>query len=120
MLRATLAVIVPITIAIPSVTAVKAAPSGRPCAEIVAACRQAGFVPGGRRTGEGLQADCVQPIIAGAAQPRRAAKPLPQVDPQVVAACRAADPRFGGTNEPPANPPPNSPAAAQPAALTPP
>jgi N-acetylglucosamine-6-sulfatase len=118
MLRATLAVMVPIAIAIQGVTGAKAAPAAGPCAEIVAACRQAGFVPGGRPTGEGLQADCVRPIVMGSAQPRRAAKPLPQIDPQVVAACRAANPRFGGNVEPPA--PPNSPAAAQPGALTPP
>ena len=38
--------------------AVQAAPRQRPCAEIRAACEQAGFVQGGSQTGDGLFVDC--------------------------------------------------------------
>jgi hypothetical protein len=74
--------------------AMQAAPS-RPCAEIVAACRQAGFVQGGAGAGNGLQLDCIAPIIQGTPQPRRASQPLPQIAPQLVAACKARNPNFG-------------------------
>jgi hypothetical protein len=74
--------------------AMQAAPS-RPCAEIVAACRQAGFVQGGAKAGNGLQLDCIAPIIQGTPQPRRASQPLPQIAPQLVAACKARNPNFG-------------------------
>jgi N-acetylglucosamine-6-sulfatase len=69
-----------------------------PCREIAAACRQAGFIPGGARTGDGLQLDCVQPIMLGTSQRRRAGRPLPQIDPQLVAACKANNPNFGQGN----------------------
>jgi hypothetical protein len=61
-----------------------------PCNEVKAACRRAGFVPGGAGTGIGLAVDCVRPIIEGTPQPRRARAPLPQVDPRTLAACRAS------------------------------
>jgi N-acetylglucosamine-6-sulfatase len=76
-----------------------------PCRDIAAACRQAGFVPGGARTGDGLQLDCVQPIMQGAPQRRRAGRPLPQVDPQLVVACKANNPNFGRGNAPAGNAP---------------
>jgi N-acetylglucosamine-6-sulfatase len=63
-----------------------------PCAQIRAACLQAGFVQGSAKEGTGLQVDCVRPIMQGSAQPNRASKPLPQVDPRVVAACKAMRP----------------------------
>ena len=66
-----------------------------PCGQVTAACEGAGFVRAGARSGTGLIADCVHPIMLGTPQPRRAGKPLPQIDPQVVAACKAADPNFG-------------------------
>ncbi len=74
-------------------SAASAAPA--PCAEITAACESAGFTPGDARGGNGLKLDCVDPIMQGTPQPRRARLPLPAVDPQVVAACKAGDPRFG-------------------------
>jgi hypothetical protein len=82
-----------------------------PCQQIGAACREAGFVQGGARTGEGIVVDCIRPIMLGTAQPRRATKPLPQVDPQVVAACRARNPDFGqgGRERAPADAAPPSP-----------
>jgi hypothetical protein len=66
-----------------------------PCAQVTAACKNAGFTMGGASTGAGLQADCVIPIMQGIAQPAAAARPLPQVDPTVVAACKASHPSFG-------------------------
>ena len=72
-----------------------AAPNGvEPCARIVAACRGAGFLPGGARSAAGLWADCVRPIMQDM-QPRRAALPLPLVGSRLVAACRAMEPDFG-------------------------
>ena len=75
---------------------------GGPCAIIRAACERAGFVHGGARTGNGLQIDCIRPIIEGRPPPARTALPLPQIDPQIVAACRAR--RGMGGGPPPAGP----------------
>jgi N-acetylglucosamine-6-sulfatase len=66
-----------------------------PCEQIAAACQRAGFVQGDARGGNGLIRDCVEPIIQGTKQPPRATIPLPQIDPQLVASCKAKDPRFG-------------------------
>jgi hypothetical protein len=66
-----------------------------PCGQIAAACESAGFARGAAREGAGLRVDCINPIMQGAPQPPRASKPLPQVDPQLVADCRAINPRFG-------------------------
>jgi hypothetical protein len=59
------------------------------CAQIRSACQTAGFVPGGASAGRGLKDDCMDPILGGGPQPQNATKPLPQVDPQWVAECRA-------------------------------
>jgi N-acetylglucosamine-6-sulfatase len=67
----------------------------KPCEEIVEICRGAGFAQGRASGGNGLIADCVNPILQGTAQPHKASKPLPQIDPQVVAACKAKNPGFG-------------------------
>ena len=53
---------------------VQAAPRQRACAEIRAACEQAGFVQGGARLGDGLFADCAAIAISRAAS---AGKPTP-------------------------------------------
>jgi len=67
-----------------------------PCEQIMAACRQAGFVQGGAKTGAGLQVDCVRPVMQGGTFQRpKASKALPEVDPQIVAACKARNPNFG-------------------------
>jgi hypothetical protein len=68
----------------------------RPCAQIRAACLQAGFVPNGANMGIGIIVDCIRPLMAGAPQRTRAAKPLPQIDPQLVVACKNRNPNFGG------------------------
>ncbi len=66
-----------------------------PCLQIRAACEQAGFAQGAAREGNGIVVDCVRPIMLGTPQPRRASLPLPQVDPQLVDACKARNPGFG-------------------------
>ena len=68
---------------------------GGPCAQIAAACKQAGFVPKGANTGVGIMVDCIRPIMAGTPQGAQGIKPLPQIDPQVVAACKQQNPNFG-------------------------
>jgi hypothetical protein len=75
--------------------AVAQAPRRGACGQIIAACQQAGFERGGAQAGNGIQIDCIRPIMQGRAQRRRAAKPLPQVAPELVAACGAANPNFG-------------------------
>jgi hypothetical protein len=65
------------------------------CAQIRAACTQAGFVPNGVNMGIGIAVDCIRPIITGTPQRRAATKPLPQIDPQVVIACKNQNPNFG-------------------------
>jgi hypothetical protein len=72
----------------------QSAPMG-PCAQIRAACTQAGFVPKGANMGVGIVVDCIRPIAAGTLQRKQATKPLPQIDPQVVVACKNQNPNFG-------------------------
>ena len=62
-----------------------------PCAKIAQACTRAGFVPNGAKSGLGIMSDCIRPIMLGA--PKTQA--LPQIDPQIVAACKERDPNFG-------------------------
>jgi lipoprotein-anchoring transpeptidase ErfK/SrfK len=65
------------------------------CGKIRAACQGAGFVEGAARDGIGLQVHCVIPIMRSTAQPMTARRPLPQVDPQLVADCKSGRSRFG-------------------------
>jgi serine/threonine protein kinase len=67
----------------------------RPCEQISNACENAGFVYGRMKQGNGLSADCIIPIVQGTPQPKEASKPLPQIDPKIVAACREKNPKFG-------------------------
>jgi N-acetylglucosamine-6-sulfatase len=80
--------------------AAPAARDNRPCDQITAACRGAGFAPGSARGGAGLQVDCIEPIMQGTDQRPQASKLLPEIDPQVVAACKARNPNFGRRNAP--------------------
>jgi hypothetical protein len=73
----------------------QAAPRQPACVELMSACEQAGFVRGDAKGGDGLFVDCVVPILRGTPQRRRASKPLPQIDPGLVANCRAQNPNFG-------------------------
>jgi N-acetylglucosamine-6-sulfatase len=93
----------------------QATPVESPCGQITAACQRAGFVLGGARDGKGLEVHCIEPIMQGTAQPRKATTPLPLVDPQLVASCKLENPRFGQRRGPglaaeepqgPASPPP--------------
>ena len=61
------------------------------CRLITAACLNAGFALGKAKEGTGLWLDCINPIMQAAAQRRMASKALPQVDPQIVAACKATN-----------------------------
>jgi hypothetical protein len=45
--------------------------------------------------GIGILVDCIRPIMAGTPQRRQAAKPLPEIDPQLVVACKNRNPNFG-------------------------
>lgn len=65
------------------------------CAQIRKACQDAGFVRGGVKAGNGLQGDCIAPIIQGGIQPRGASLPLPAVAPSTIAACKSENPGFG-------------------------
>jgi hypothetical protein len=67
----------------------------RPCRQIRAACEAAGFVHGKGKEGFGLSRNCIRPIMQATAQRPKASKPLPQVDTQIIAACKAANPNFG-------------------------
>jgi hypothetical protein len=67
----------------------------RPCAQIGEACAQAGFIPNGINMGIGILVDCIRPIMAGTPQRPRAAKPLPEIDQQLVTACKNRNPNFG-------------------------
>jgi len=84
-------------VALGAAISVQAAPRQRACAEIRAACEQAGFVQGGARSGEGLFVDCIAPIMRGMPQPRRAGSPLPQINlqsgPATSGGPRAATPQ---------------------------
>lgn len=77
-----------------------------PCKEIAEACKQAGFIPGDWKKGDGLWRDCVDPLIQGVSSVPGATKPLPKVDAGVIAACKAKHPKFGegkvGSEMPPA------------------
>jgi beta-lactamase class C len=65
------------------------------CDQITAACEQAGFAYGRQKSGSGLEVDCMGPIMEGTSQPPQASRPLPQIDQQVVTACKASNPSFG-------------------------
>ncbi|HTQ72691.1 MAG TPA: hypothetical protein VMI74_00255 [Burkholderiales bacterium] len=67
-----------------------------PCKEIANACRNAGFIKGDWKKGDGLWRDCVDPIMQGKSTAPGATKPLPQVDPSLVSACKAKHPKYGG------------------------
>ena len=89
-----------------------ASKGGGPCAQIAAACKAAGFVPNGGKEGLGLAVDCIHPIITGTPQRKKAAKPLPQIDPQVATACMKKNPNFGrggGDKAPPGGQPTTNP-----------
>src|SRR5262249_763546 len=66
-----------------------------PCARIRVACTQAGFVHNGTKRGRAVTLDCIRPIMTETPQRKEATKALPEIDPQVVAACKKRNPNFG-------------------------
>jgi N-acetylglucosamine-6-sulfatase len=93
----------------------QAGPAQGPCAQIAAACQQAGFARGGAKAGNGLLTDCINPIMEGTLQRPRASKALPPIDAQLVAACKARNSTFGQRNARPAPGAAPSPEAVPPA-----
>jgi hypothetical protein len=75
--------------------AAQPAPKEGPCKQIHDTCKSAGFVEGERRRGDGLYADCVNPIMQHKTVVPNATKPLPAVDPKLVADCKKRNPSFG-------------------------
>lgn len=67
--------------------------AGSPCQQIEQACKSAGFVYGDSKQGKGIMRDCVNPIMQS--KPAPSATPLPSVDPGLVSACKAKNPKFG-------------------------
>ena len=66
-----------------------------PCEQIVQTCEKAGFVKGEAKEGKGLWVDCIKPIMQGKPAPQKSVMPLPTVDPNLVAQCKAKHPNFG-------------------------
>jgi hypothetical protein len=69
-----------------------AAQENAPCTQIRTACTQAGFRQGFAKEGFGLMVDCIRPIMQGVPQRAKATKPLPKIDAELIAACKAANP----------------------------
>ncbi len=67
-----------------------------PCKAVEQACRNAGFIQGDWKKGDGLWRDCVDPIMQGTTNVPGATKPLPSVDAKAIADCKAQHPKFGG------------------------
>jgi hypothetical protein len=57
------------------------------CEQIKTACKNAGFIQGGGPR-DGVLLACFNPIVQGTPRPGAASLPLPNVDPQLVNACR--------------------------------
>ena len=62
------------------------------CKQIRQACLDAGFVLGGGKKGDGLQHDCIEPLITGKSAAVKAPLALPKISADVIAACAAARP----------------------------
>jgi hypothetical protein len=91
-----------------AVHAVPAYAAQCPCAAIRQLCEDAGFVQGAAQSGNGLQRDCIQPIMRATPAPGgEASPPVPRVDRQLVAACKAAVPDFGQAGDKPKLPRPS-------------
>jgi hypothetical protein len=56
---------------------------------------RAGFDPSDGKMGIGLMVDCIRPIMGGTPQRKQATKALPQIDPEIVTACKQQNPIFG-------------------------
>ena len=69
-------------------------PAPQPCVEIRVACLDAGFSRAGGKHRSAITRDCIQ-FILGDRAASADTRPLPAVKPQLVTACRSADPAFG-------------------------
>jgi len=67
------------------------------CKQIEQACRKAGFIYGAVKKGDGLWADCIDPIMHGTTTVPGATKPLPAIEgvQGLVADCHAKAPKWG-------------------------
>ena len=65
------------------------------CKQITETCKKAGFVLDESDKGYGLQAHCMNAIMQGSSAVPGAKKPLPAVDPKLVAECKAKSPEYG-------------------------
>jgi hypothetical protein len=63
-------------------------------------CRKAGYLVAPWKGGEGLWRDCVEPTLQGHTIVPGATRPLPTMDPKIVAECKARHPKFGGAKPP--------------------
>jgi len=89
-----------IVVALGAALAAGGAAASGPCEQVATACRSAGFVQGGAKGGNGLVRDCVQPLLQGAAAPGAGGRALPQVDAQILAACRQQHRGYGDPQAP--------------------
>jgi hypothetical protein len=69
--------------------------SAQACQAVVNACKGAGFIDGDSKQGKGLWSECINPLMRGTAQAHASSVQLPQVSPQTISDCHAADPSFG-------------------------
>jgi arylsulfatase A-like enzyme len=69
------------------VAGAQSTPSRSPCAQLAAACQDAGFTHGGGEPGTGVFRDCVGPLLQRKSV-NALGKPLPRIDPELVTACR--------------------------------
>jgi hypothetical protein len=69
--------------------------SAQACQAVVNACKGAGFIDGDSKQGKGLWSECINPLMRGTPQSHAATVQLPQVSPQTISDCHAADPSFG-------------------------
>jgi hypothetical protein len=51
---------------------------------------------GAAKKGNGLKKDCIDPIMTGSSPKKKTTIPLPQIDANTIAACKAEKPNFGG------------------------
>jgi hypothetical protein len=80
--------------------------NNHPCENITAACTP-NFVAGGYAKGNGIEWDCVCPLMQGKAQLPGATAALPTVPASTISACTAKHAKFG-KNCNLANPPPRT------------
>jgi hypothetical protein len=65
-----------------------------PCEHIKQACLNSGFVAKQAKVGKGLWKDCINPIMQSTTA-KKSQLVLPRVDPALITACKAKNPKFG-------------------------